>query len=129
MATKTQGTILKWNAVPVGEVMGVSGLSSPSTKINITSFADTVMKYRPGRRKVGEFTFEINLNLDDTSQAALETDRQAGTARAVLLTVPSGATADVAFTGVITNITMSAAGDDIWKSQITIKPTTIPQRS
>jgi len=54
---KTQGTVLNWNSQSVGEVTNISGLSSPSTKIPITSFADIIMKYRPGRRKSGTFVF------------------------------------------------------------------------
>ncbi len=129
MATKWQGTVLSWNGVPIGEVTGCSGLSAPSSKIAITSAADTVIKYRPGRRKTGDFTFDVNFNPDDAAQNTMEVDRQAGTSRTVLLTLPSGTINDVTFTGQITNITFSGQQDDIWKSQITVKALTIPVRS
>ncbi len=127
--TKTQGIVLNWNSVPVGEVMNITGLSAPTNKIPIGSFADTVMKYRPGRRKAGEFSFEVNLNPDDTVQTALETDRQAGTERVVTLVFPEGTIDTITFDGLVMNSTFSAGDDDIYKGQLTIKITSKPQRS
>lgn len=127
--TKTQGIVLNWNGAAVGEVMNISGLSSPSNKIPIGSFADTVMKYRPGRRKAGEFTFDVNLNPDDTVQAAIEADRQSGTERAVELVFPEGTLNTIGFNGLVMNSTFSAADDDIYKGQLTVKITSKPTRS
>lgn len=127
--TKTQGIVLNWNAVAVGEVTNISGLSSPTNKIPIGSFADTVMKYRPGRRKAGDFVFDVNLNPDDTAQAAIETDRQAGTEQEVQVVFPEGTVDTITFDGLIMNSTFSADDDDIYKGQITIKITSKPVRS
>ena len=129
MVTKTQGTILKWNSVAIGEVMDVGGLSSPTNKINITSFSDTVMSYRPGRRKAGNCTFSMNFNPDNTVQAAMEADRQSGTERTVVLTVPTGTVADITFTGLIMDMPITADDDGIYKQNITIKITSKPVRS
>ena len=130
MATiKTQGTILNWNGAAVGEVNSVSGLSSPSNKIPIGSFADTVMKSRPGRRKAGEFTFGVNMNPDDTVQAAIETDRQAGTMREVTLVTPEGTINTITFNAYVMNVTFGAEDDDIFKAEITLKIVTTPERS
>ena len=127
--TKTQGTTLSWNAVAIGEVTNISGLSSPTNKIPISSFADTVMKYRPGRRKAGNFTFDINMNPDDTTQAALETDRQAGTSRTVVLVAPTGTLKTITFTGLIMDMSIDAEDDNIYKQKVTIKITSAPVRS
>lgn len=130
MATvKTAGTVLNWNSVAVGEVTNISGLSSPTNKIAIGSFADTVMKYRPGRRKAGDFVFDVNFNPDNTVQAALETDRQAGTERTVTLVTPEGTIDTITFTGLVMNYTISADDDNIYKAQITLKITSKPERS
>lgn len=130
MATiKTPGIVLTWNSVAVGEVSNISGLSSPTNKIPIGSFADTVMKYRPGRRKAGEFTFDVNLNPDDTAQTAIEADRQAGTERVVTLVYPEGTLDTVTFDALVMNSTFSAGDDDIFKGQITLKITSKPLRS
>lgn len=130
MATvKTQGTILTWNSVAVGEVQNVSGLSSPSNKISIGSFADTVMATRSGRRKAGDFTFDVNFNPDDTSHAALESDRQAGTSRVVTLVAPEGTIDTITFSALVMNYVISADDDNIYKAQITLKITTKPVRS
>lgn len=129
MTVKTQGIVLNWNSSAVGEVTNVSGLSSPTNKIPIGSFADTVMKFRPGRRKAGDFVFDVNFNPDDTVQAAIETDRQAGTERAVQLVFPEGTIDTISFNGLVMNSTFSAEDDDIYKGQITIKITSKPTRS
>ncbi len=130
MATiKTQGTVLTWNAQAVGEVNSISGLSAPTNKILIGSFADTVMKYRPGRRKAGDFTFGLNFNPDNVVQAAIETDRQAGTLRTVTLVCPEGTIDTITFDAYVMNYTYSADDDDIWKAEITLKITTKPIRS
>lgn len=126
---KTSGIVLNWNGNPVGEVTNIGGLSSPTNKIPIGSFADTVMKYRPGRRKAGDCTFDVNFNPDNTVQAALETDRQAGTERAVTIVFPSGSVNTIGFSAKVMNYTYSAEDDNIWKAQITLKITTKPQRS
>lgn len=130
MATKTQASTLTWNAATVGEVDNISGLSSPSTKIDITTFSDTVMTYRPGRRKAGEFTFSGNLNPDNTTYTALETDRQAGTSRTVVLVAPSGTLDTITFTAQCVNITFNADNPDaVWRHEVTLKILTIPVRS
>ncbi len=130
MATiRTQGTILNWNGAPVGEVMNVSGLSSPSNKIAIGSFADTVVKTRPGRRKAGDFTFDVNMNPDDTVQIALDADRLADTEREVELILPEGTLTTITFNARIMNWTFSADDDNIYKAQITLKITSIPERT
>ncbi len=126
---KVSGTVLTWNAAPIGEVTNVSGLSSPTNKISIASFADVVMKYRPGRRKAGDFVFDVNMNPDDTSQAALETDRQADTERAVTLVTPEGTIDTITFNARVMNYTFSADDDDIYKAQVTLKITSIPTRT
>ena len=123
---KTAGTIIKWNAVEVAETNSVGGLSTPSGKIAIPSFADTVMKYRPGRRKTGDFTFDVNFNQDDTSQAALKTDQIAGTERTVVLKLAEGTLNTITFTARVKNITLSADDDNIYKSQLTLRITSVP---
>lgn len=130
MATiKTMGSVLNWNGVPVGEVTNISGLSSPTNKIPIGSFADTVMKYRPGRRKAGDCVFDVNFNPDNTVQAAIETDRQAGNERTVTLVMAEGSVNTITFTALVMNYTYSAEDDNIWKAQITLKITSKPERT
>jgi len=126
---KTQGTVLNWNGAPVGEVFDVSGLSAPSNKINITSFADTIMQYRPGRRKAADFTFSVNYNPDNVVQTAIEADRQADTEREVVLILPEGTINTITFDARVMNWTLSAGDDDIYKAQITLKITSIPLRT
>jgi hypothetical protein len=129
MATKTQGTTLTWHALPVGEVTNVSGLSSPTTKIDIGSFADTVVKTRPGIRKTGTFVFDVNFNQDNTTYIAIEADRATGTERTVVLVAPSGTVKTVTFTAVCLNSTITGKVNDIYKGQITLRVTSKPERS
>lgn len=129
MVTKTQGTVLKWNAGIVGEVTNISGLSSPSTKIDITSFADTFKSYRPGRRKAGTFVFGVNYNPDNTVQAAMWADRTAGTEREVILVAPSGTTTTITFNALISDMPITTADDNIYKMNITMVITSKPIRS
>ncbi len=130
MATvKTSGTTVTWNSATLGEVSAISGLSSPTNKINIGSFADTVMKYRPGRRKAGDITIDLNMNPDNVVQAAVETDRQAGTERAVTIVMSEGSLTTISFTARVMNVTFSADDDNIYKSQITLKLTSTPART
>lgn len=130
MATiKTQGTVLTWNGQSVGEVTSISGLSSPATKIPITSFADTVMKYRPGRRKSGSLTFGVNFNPDNTVQAAIETDRLADTERTVTLVTPEGTIDTLTFTARAMNFTISGDNGTVWTGEFTLKITSTIARS
>lgn len=127
--TRTQGTVLTWNGQAIGEVTNISGLSAPSTKINITSFADTVMKYRPGRRKAGTFTFGVNFNPDNTVQAAILADRQSDTERTVTLVTPEGTIDTITFTARVMNFTLNGQNSDVWKGEVTLKITSVPVRS
>ncbi len=126
---KTSGTVINWNGAPVGEVFDVSGGSSPTNKIPIGSFADTVMKYRPGRRKAGDFTFSVNFNPDDTVQSALEADRLSDTEREVEWIMPEGSINTITFNARVMNWTLAASDDDIYKAQLTLKITSIPVRT
>lgn len=129
MTVKTPGTTLTYGGTSIGEVSGVNGLSSPSNKIFIGSFADTVMKYRPGRRKAGELTLDVNFNPDDTGQTAIETAKQAGTAASTVLTLPEGDINTITFNARVIDFKYGAQDDDIFKGQIVFKLTSKPVRS
>ena len=126
---KTQGTTLTWNSVLVGDISNVSGLSSPTNKIDIGSFGDTVVKTRPGRRKAGDFTFDINFNPDNTVQASLYADQITGVERTTILVVPEGTKKTITFSARVMNFTMSADDDNIYKGQVTLRVTSKPVRS
>ena len=126
---KTQGTVITWNALTVGEVNSISGLSSPSTKIPIPSFADTVMKYRPGRRKSGNFVFGVNFNPDNATQAAIEADILTGVARTVTIVAPEGTIKTLTFTARASNFTITGDNGTVWTGELTLKITSTIVRS
>lgn len=129
VSIKTQGTIVTWNALTVGEVTNISGLSSPSTKIPIGSFADEVIKSRPGRRKSGNFVFGVNFNPDNTTQAAIQADMLTDTQRTVTLVTPEGTIDTLTFTARAMNFTITGDNGTVWTGEFTLKITSLVARS
>jgi len=111
---KSQGIIVTWNAVAIGELASISNdsLATNAPAIDISSFADTLAQSRPGNVDVGDFTFTYNYNPDDTSQASLETDYLAGTERVVTLTCPAGTINTITFDAICINVSFNAANSD-----------------
>jgi hypothetical protein len=130
MATvKTQGTTITCNALTEGEVNSISLSSNPVAEIAIPSFAETVMMYRPGRRKTGDLTIDYNLNPDNTTLVSMDADRLAGTERTVVIVAPEGTLDTITFTALIMDNSLSAKDDDVYKGKLVLKVTSNPVRS
>ncbi len=73
---KVQGTILQCtrgmdDPFVIGEIQDAQGLSTPVNDIPLSSWNDTEEQTRAGRKKIGDFSFNVLLNPDDTAQQAL----------------------------------------------------------
>lgn len=127
--TKTTNLLLTWNAVTVGSITDLSIGGNPVTKIDITSFEETLMKYRPGKKELSEVSFGLHVNQDAAVQVSLESDNYNNTERTVTIVCPSGTIDTLTATAKIANFTWGAEGDDVYKAQITLQPTGLFARS
>jgi len=126
---KTQSTILKWGTQVIGEVYSVGGFSAPTNKISLGSFADLVMKTRPGKRNAGSTTIGVNMNPDDVSQTLLELDKYNNTEAELTLIFPEGTKTYIRANARITGLTNIGSLGDIWKVEFTFKLVSVPVRS
>lgn len=127
--TKSQGAVLTWGGTTLGEITSYSMPGADTPEIDIGSFADTVVKTRPGNPMGGAITFGVNFNPDDTSQSGVEADILTGVERSFAITFPEGTLDTVTCTGRAMDFSINAAKNDIWKGEIMIKVTGIESES
>lgn len=128
--TKTTGLVLTWNAVAVGAVTDLAINGNPVTKINITSYEDLLMKYRPGKKDLNEMSFTVQMNQDDAVQEDLEDDRFTNTQRAVTVVYPSGTLKTLTVQAKVANFQWGAPdGNGTFMANLTLQQMTLPVRS
>src|SRR5688572_26620394 len=90
-----RGTVVGIGAVggpytTIGEVENSTGFGAPVSVMIKSSYADDAVRKRAGRSASGEITLDINMDLDDAGQQAVEAAKATGTVRELKFTLPSG---------------------------------------
>jgi hypothetical protein len=123
---KVQGTVLQMtrgmdDPVVIGSIQTSSGLSSPVNEINIGSYEDTEIVTRPGRKKLGTYTYSMYFNPDDTVQQTLR--ELQGTDEEVIfeLIQPEGTKTTRTFTAMVSQFGDSAKDDGVIMGDITLQ--------
>lgn len=108
----------------IGSIQNSQGLSSPVNDINIGSYEDEVERTRPGRKKTGQFTFDLFLNPDDAVQQAL--NAMAGTDEIAIFTLsqPEGTVKTRTFSAMVSQFGDDAKDDNVLMGHITLEVTT-----
>jgi|SRR5579875_368408 len=92
-STSAYGTILKWNAVEVGELTSISGPTQKLKSIEVTSMdsPNGYAEFIAGIIDGGQVQVEGNFT-NAAGQAALQSDFQAKTQRQLVITLPTSHT-------------------------------------
>lgn len=122
-ALETQGVVLTWNALTVGEVVSFSGPGGQANVIDVTSLESTRREKMMGIPDEGQFTCEVNLVPDDTGQIAMRTDRASRTLRTAILTLTDTPSTTLTFSAYCTQFSIAGAVDDKVQASITIEIT------
>lgn len=130
MATiKTQGitiTVADSGGTPVtiGGHLSISGIDSgQATKIDITTQASTAFEHRLGLVDNGDFTIELNADLDDAGQQELNSIRTTGATREMVITFPEGTINTLTFDCTCPGLSLDGGINDVVKSTATISIT------
>jgi hypothetical protein len=129
MSVKSTGSLVSWGGTNIGNISDANGLYEALSKINIGTWEDDRIKTRPGRSSASQFTFNIMYSPDNTVQTTLETDRIAGTVKAVKVQAPSGTTKFINFSAAVLGFTWDGKDNDVFKGTITMQLTTAPVRA
>jgi hypothetical protein len=126
---KVQGTILQMtrsmgSPIVIGSIQNGSGLSSPVNAINIGSWEDTKIITRPGRKKLGDFTFQLFFNPDDAVQQALNEMSGTGEEATFALIQPEGTTRTRTFTAIVAQFGDDGKDDGVVMGSIVLSITT-----
>lgn len=131
---KVQGTILQMTRgidapLVIGSIKDAQGLSSPVNEIDIGSWEDRQVKTRPGRKKLGDFSYNIMFNPDSAVQRALH--EMAGTDEEAVfeLIQPEGTLTTRTFTAMVSQFGDDAQDDNVLMGHITLGITTNAVRS
>ena len=112
MATKSLGTTLTFNGVPVGTLSSISEISCDSELIDVTTLQskDGCKEFIQGAKDAGEIKLSGFHVKDEAGQCALREAYDTGSAGTVLVTFPDGAT--VTFPALVKSHALGAAQVD-----------------
>ncbi len=122
---KVQGTILQCtrgmdSPFTIGEIQDGNGLSNPVNDIPLGSWNDTEEETRPGRKKVGDFTFNLFLNPDSDAQIALKEMEGTDEIATYALISPEGTLTTRTFDAMVSQFGDDAKNDGVLMGHITL---------
>lgn len=122
---KVQGTILTVTRgmdapLVIGNIKNSAGLSAPVNDINIGSYEDDEIVTRPGRKKIGDYTFDIFLNPDDTVQRALKEMEGTDEEAVYALVMPEGTVKTRTFTAMVSQFGEDSSDDNVYMGHLTL---------
>jgi len=112
MATKSLGTTLTFNEIPVGTLSAISEINCDSDLIDVTTLQseDGCKEFIQGAKDAGEIKLSGFHVKDEAGQAALRDAYNSGEKGMVLITFPDGAT--VSFPSLVKAHALGAAQVD-----------------
>lgn len=107
----------------IAEITSFTGPTESAKQVDVTSVDSTAREYLPGLRDGGEVSFEMNFVPGDAAQQGLRTDltnRVTGSYKLVL-TDDIATPTEIAFSAVVTSLSMKGAVDDKIAASCTLK--------
>lgn len=131
---KVQGTILQMtrgndDPLVIGNIQNSQGLSSPVNQIPIGSYEDTKIRTRAGRKKMGQYQFDLFLNPDDEVQQALNEMEGTDEEAVFELIHPEGTLNTRTFSAMVSQFGDDGKDDGVLMGHITLEVTTDEVRS
>ncbi len=126
-ALPTQGTTFTIGTVPtpIGDVVSWSGPRYDRAEIDVTHLLSDAKEYIPGLKDAGEFTMDVNFNLNDAGQKAIWDALDTTAAQPVTVTFPDpGGT--FTFAAVVKGFVSDGNADDKITGTITLRLTGAP---
>lgn len=105
----------------ISQRTAIDGPTEEVPLIDVSNLDSTAREFNVGLKDSGSFTIPIQYDPADTGQArcqALMDARTEGNFQVILTDSPA---TNWAFVGLVTSFTKSAAIDDVWQGEITIK--------
>lgn len=128
-AISSQGTKLAKNtgttAAPVWSAIknmsNLNGFAGSANDIDVTDFDSTAKESRPGLQDWDTVSFDININLKETSHATLLADKKSGAVAPYQFTLSDGTTLE--FDAYVKTFPIASAVDGVVKGTVVIKIT------
>lgn len=122
----TQGSVIKRGDggspevfTAITQATTISGPGGQSSEINVSTLDSTAMEFRMGLQDNGQLTFDVIFDPADAQQTGLRTDRTNQTLRNFQVVMPD--TTTLSFAANVMGFVWNAAGDDVWKSSVTLR--------
>jgi len=129
-ALRAQGVLVKRGngASPevftsIGEVVGFNGPSGTASIIDVTNLSSTAKEKILGLKDEGQVTLDLNLDPDDTQQAGLRSDRDAGTERNFQIVLTDTGTTTLSFAAFVMGFSVQGAVDQKIAASVTLEVT------
>lgn len=115
-ASGTSGT-----AVTVGGIISYSLADGSATDINVTTLADTAMRFKQGLQDYGECTLELIRDFDDAGQAEFLEAKAAQETRQCIITLAAGTLNVGTFNAYVKSIDLNGSVDEVNRGTVTLK--------
>lgn len=87
------GTATPVTWTPIGNFKTIKGFDGKTSKLDATNLASLAKEYRAGLQDPGNFSFDVDIDLTDAGQLALQTLKASSALANYRLTLPNGHTA------------------------------------
>jgi hypothetical protein len=112
------GTATPVTWVPVGNFKTIKGFDGKTAKLDATNLSSLAKEYRAGLIDPGNFSFDVDVDMNDAGQTALQTLRAAAGLAQFKLTLPNAHTAT--FTGFVESFPWDGGVDKLLSATVNI---------
>lgn len=119
-----QGSIFSINSQTVGQIASFSGMDGEAADIDVSNLASTAKEFRQGLQDFGNFSLELQRDINDVGQLELFDQKAAQTISTCVLTLPDTVTNNVAtFSAYVKSFSISGGVDEIVRGTANLKIT------
>jgi hypothetical protein len=112
------GTATPVTWVPIGNFKTIKGFDGKTAKLDATNLSSQAKEYRAGLIDPGNFSFDVDVDMTDAGQLALQSNRAAATLANYKLTLPNSHTAT--FTGFVESFPWDGGVDKLLSATVNI---------
>lgn len=118
VAWTSGGTATPVTWVPIGNFKTIKGFDGKTSKLDATNLASAAKEYRAGLIDPGNFSFDLDVDMTDAGQLALQSYRAASALAQYKLTLPNAHTAT--FTGFVESFPWDGGVDKLLSATVNI---------
>jgi predicted hotdog family 3-hydroxylacyl-ACP dehydratase len=118
-AYSSAGTAAKETMTAIGSVVGFQGFDGTADDIDVTHLQSTAKEFLVGLQDFGNFSFDLNLDNDDTGQAKLRALKSTGATGTFSVTLSNGEIA--AFRAQVKSFTVSNTANDAARGSVSLR--------